>query len=110
MKWYDKLYVGDSIAKKAKKLKWKISHNTGMIPIHVRVITFASNPDNLLDIIPARELRQKAYPKDHLRILGLAGDYEEAVEVVQRIIEETYRNTGDVDVYRYLKENRRENT
>lgn len=108
MKWYDNLYLGDSVAKKADKIKWKINHNAGTISTYV--ISFASNPDNLLDIIPARELMQKAYPKSRIRIIGLAGNYQEALEVVQRIIEETYQNTGDVDVYRYLKENRRMET
>lgn len=105
MKWYDNLYVGDSIAEKADRIKWKIDHNAGTVSIYV--ITFASNPDNLLDIIPARELLQKAYPKKELHIIGLAKGYGEAVEVVQKIIDDTFQNTGDVDVYQYLEENRR---
>ena len=108
MKWYDNLYLGDSVEKKADKIKRKISHGMGLDSLCTYVISFASNPDNLLDIIPARELRQKAYPKDRLRIIGLAGSRQEALKVVQRIIEETYQNTGDVDLYQYLKENRRQ--
>jgi hypothetical protein len=65
MKWYDNLYVGESIKGKEKRIKWKIEHRAGMVSIYV--ITFASNPDNLLDMIPARELMQKAYPKDDLQ-------------------------------------------
>ena len=26
MKWYEDLYVGDSIADKANRIKWKINH------------------------------------------------------------------------------------
>ena len=100
MKWCDHLYVGDSIAAKADRIKWKINHNAGMVSGYV--ITLASNPDNLLDIIPARELLQKGYPKKNLVIVGLAKDYDEALEVVQRIIGETYERTNDVDVRRML--------
>ncbi len=106
MKWYDNLYVGKSIADKANRIKWKINHNAGTVSIYV--ISFASNPNNLLDIIPARELLQKAYPKKELYIIGLAKGYTEAVEVVQEIIRETYEKTKGVDVYQYLKGNRRE--
>lgn len=104
MKWYDHLYVGDSIADRVDKIKWKLTHNAGVL--HVHVIALASNPANLIDIIPAAMLKQKGYPKDKLRIIGLAGGYDEAILLVQKIIEETYVHTNDVNVYEYLKENR----
>ena len=56
MKWYEDLYVGDSIADKANRIKWKINHHAGTVSIYV--IAFASNRQNLLDIIPAWELRK----------------------------------------------------
>lgn len=104
MKWYDKLYVGESIKGKEARIKWNINHNAGTISIYV--IALASNPDNLLDMIPARELMQKGYPKQNLRIIGLAKGYDEGVEVITQIIHDTYQNTGNVDVYSYLKETR----
>lgn len=104
MKWYDHLYVSESVANRVDKIKWKLSHNAGVLQVHV--IALASNPANLLDIIPAAVLKQKGYPKDKLRIIGLAGGYDEAVLLVQKIIEETYLHTKDVNVYDYLKENR----
>lgn len=100
MRWYEHLYLGDSISAKAERIKWKISHNAGTVSIYV--IALASNPDNLLDIIPARELMQKGYPKKDLTVIGLAKGYEEALAVVQRIVEETYRKTNDVNVRRML--------
>ena len=73
----------------------------------IYVIAFASNSQNLLDIIPAWELMQKSYPKKQMKIIGLAKGYEDALELVRTIIDETYQNTGDVDVWKYLKEERR---
>ncbi|MCI8391318.1 MAG: hypothetical protein HFI35_11715 [Roseburia sp.] len=102
MTWYDELYVGDSIIHKTKKIIWKIRHNAGQPNIYV--IALASNDHNLLDIIPARELLQKAYPKSGLRIIGLAKGYEEAVEVAASIIDEVYQNTGSFGIQSYLKE------
>jgi len=104
MKWYSKLYVSESIGKKASRIKWRINHNAGCISVYV--IAFASNPKNLLEIIPAWNLLQKAYPKKDLKIIGLAKGYDEALELVRQIIEETYAKTSDVDVWHYLKENR----
>lgn len=105
MRWYRKLYVSEAIGDKAGRIKWKISHNAGTVSVYV--IAFASNPDNLLDIIPAWQLMQKGYPKKDLKIIGLAKGYDDAIALVQQIVEETYANTGDVDVWSYLKEERR---
>jgi hypothetical protein len=102
MKWYDNLYVGESLKGKERRIRWKIEHRAGTLSIYV--IAFASNPDNLLDMIPATDLMQKAYPKDNLKIIGLAKGYDEGLDVITRIIDETYQATGDVDIYSYLKE------
>ena len=70
MKWYEDLFVGESVTGKIKKIKWKIEHNAGML--HTYIITFPSNEENLLDIIPTRELLQKGYPKKNLHIIAVA--------------------------------------
>lgn len=101
MKWYDNLYVGESIRHKADKIKWKIRHNAGQIDVYV--ITLASNPQNLLDIIPAQELMQKGYPKKDLYVIGLAHGMNEAHEVVKQIIDEVYRATEGFDIISYLQ-------
>ena len=105
MKWYDDLYVGESIIHKTNKIKWKILHNAGQIRIYV--ITLASNDKNLLDIIPSQELMQKGYPKRDLYVVGLAKGYDEAVEVAASIIDEVYRQTGAFEVASYLREKKR---
>ena len=47
--------------------------------LHTYIITFPSNEENLLDIIPTRELLQKGYPKKNLHIIAVAGNYDEAL-------------------------------
>ena len=101
MEWYDELYVEESIRQKEKKVRWKIRHNAGQINIYV--ITLASNPQNLLDIIPSHELLQKGYPKKGLYVVGLAKGYDEAVDVAVSIIDEVFHETGAFEVAAYLK-------
>lgn len=102
MTWHDDLYVGESIIHKTNKIKWKICHNAGQLNIYV--ITLASNGSNLLDIIPAKELLQKGYPKHDLYIVGLAKGYEEAVEVAVSIVDLVYQKTGGFAIRSYLME------
>lgn len=101
MRWYKDLYTGESIRRRQKKVKWKILHNAGQL--HVYVITLASNPENLLDIIPSRELLQKRYPSRTLCVVGLAGSYEEALEVAGHIVSEVYSATGEFDIRGYIR-------
>lgn len=105
MIWYEDLYIGESIVHKTKKIKWKILHNAGQINIYV--IALASNPKNLLDIIPSQELLQKSYPKKGLYVVGLAKGYGEALEVAASIVDEVYRMTGAFRIRHYLEEKRR---
>lgn len=104
MKWYDNLYIGDSIAHKADRIRWRVEHRRIIKPIYL--ITFPSNPDNLLDIIPARDLWLPGYPRQNLRIIGMAGDYDEALSLVQQIVEETLQETDTTDIRSYLKSKR----
>lgn len=101
MKWYDDLYVGESIRHEVDKIKWKIKHNAGQINIYV--IVLASNPQNLLDIIPAQELMQKGYPKQDIHVIGLAFGMEEAQLVVKQIIDEVYQETKGFQILPYLQ-------
>ena len=48
MKWYDDLYVGESIVHQTNKIKWKIRQNAGQINIYV--ITLASGYDEAVEV------------------------------------------------------------
>lgn len=100
MIWHKQLYVGEGIGNHAEKVKWKIRHNAGQRSIYV--IALASNRQNLLDIIPAQELLQKAYPKKQMYVVGLAKGYEEALETAAKIVLEVYKNTGGFALREYL--------
>jgi hypothetical protein len=106
MKWYKNLYLGEEIAPKARKIINKIKKNKPTIDVYV--IALASNPENQLDVIPSWELLQKGYPKDQLRIIGLAQGKKEALQLVTDLVDEVYQKTGDVKILPYLKEEWRE--
>ena len=47
---------------------------------------------------------QKHYPKDELKIVGIADGKKEAIGLVQLIIKESLTETGSADVRGFLKE------
>jgi hypothetical protein len=101
MKWYRNLYVGESIAENSEKVKRKILR--GALQVQIYVITLPSNQQNLLDIIPVREIQQKYYPKRDLYVIGLAKGREEAEQVATELLSEVYFKTGGFDLQAYLK-------
>lgn len=101
IKWYDNLYVDSVIRKKQEKVKSKIEK--GKLSFHVYCIAFASNGNNLFDIIDTNELLFQYYKRKDIYILGLAAGKENAFELVTNMIEEIYCNTGDFQVRNYFK-------
>ncbi len=105
MKWYPKLYVGDSASRKKYEIVWKVKHNVGMINVYL--ITLSSNGHNLLDIFKASMLKQKHFRKissarKEIYVVGIACGYDEAVEVATKIVKEVYEKTNGFEIKEYL--------
>lgn len=98
MKFYRNLYVGESI-EKPKKVKWKLRHQAGQFQVYVIAL---AEGDDQLEIYHCAFLQQKYYKKHPPYIIGIAGGYEEAVELVMEIAQAAVKETGSADLKRYL--------
>ena len=101
LNWYKGLYIGNNAKKKKKKLIRKISQGAGVVDVYL--ITLAANHRDQLDIFPANELMQKARRKNCPVIVGLACGYWEALELVETMVQRTYRETGTGNVRKWLE-------
>lgn len=96
MKWYPALWVGPRAAKK----KWKIlsaMKQKKRFP-NVWVITLAANSSELLDILPLNFLYHGISPTEEWCILGIALGKQEALELVETIVDTLYQETGSVQL------------
>lgn len=103
MVWYEKMYFGDSLAdnpQKVNRIKWKIKHHAGTLNIYL--IVLCRYGSNLLEIIPAAQLLQKAFPKQNLYVIGMAKGYQEALETAARIVLDVYKQTNGFEVNKYF--------
>ena len=100
LNWYKNLYIGHSIEKKYRKIRRKIEAGAGITGAYL--ITLAVNPENQLEIISANFLLQKPVKRNCPMIVGLAGSYEEATEMVCSLAEQVYRETGGLQIRRYI--------
>jgi len=100
LKWHDHYYVGESVRDESA-VREKLDAGKPVPGIYL--VTFSDNPHNILEIIPAVTLFQKTAARLCPEIVGMAKGMDEAMELVQMIVQTVYEETGDVLVEKYLK-------
>ena len=98
--WASHLFIGNKMKKKQKKAIVSINQREATFEIYC--ITFASNPNNLFDIMNANELLFPHYQRIEVNIVGLAKGKQEAIDLVQKMLMEVYKKTGGFDVRAYF--------
>ena len=101
MQFMGSLYVGESVASTEYKIVEKV-HKGKVVP-GLYLITLSNHPDNMLDLMLEKEALQKCYSQVGLKVVGIAGSKKEAIQIVQRIVEESLKETGSADVRDFLK-------
>ncbi len=101
MIWYDSLFLGTGCQSKQKTLRRRISKCRPHPGVYL--ITLPTQEHECLEIIPSALLLQPEYPGEDLRIIGMALTHDEAVELVERIIQETYAAREDLDVEAFMQ-------
>lgn len=91
MTFYNDLYCDESIQKKKKKIIRKIRRNAGQLSVYVIAVSAGSD---LFDIFHVGMLKQTHFPKDELRIIGLASSHEMAVNLAVRMVMDFFAAYG----------------
>ena len=100
LKWHDHYYVGESVRDESA-VREKLDAGKPVPGIYL--VTFSDNPHNILEIIPAVTMFQKTAARLCPEIVGMVKGMDEAMELVQMIVQTVYEETGDVLVEKYLK-------
>jgi len=105
MRYYKYLYLADGIRKKDKIIR-KLEEKK--LQMNIYVITLARNEKNHLEIYNSMVLRQPDFPYDDFFVVGIAKGYEDAVEMVEEIVQEVYNKTKGADIRSYILEREQE--
>jgi len=99
-KFYKYLYWDENIPeKKRNQIKWRLKVSKRSMPCYV--LTLCNGPDQL-EIYNSLILLQSYYRRNPRFIIGIAGNYEAAVNMVKRLAEDCYAENGDLDLKKYL--------
>ena len=97
MRYYKHLYLTEGLEKKKEKIIRKLE--AGKLQPGVHVITLAVS-----EIYPTIQFKQPAFPEQELFVVGITKGYDEAVELVEQIVQEVYDQTGTCDIRSYILE------
>lgn len=105
IKCYCDPYTGASVANKKNQyilnlMNEKFSHS-------VHLITLAQGTQNHLEIFASSLLCQHIYDEKEIFIVGIAGKYYEAVELVEKIVQDVLEQTGKPDIRDYIETQQR---
>ena len=98
MRYYKHLYLTEGLEKKKEKIIRKLE--AGKLQPGVHVITLAVSERNQLEIYPTIQFKQPAFPKKEKK----KSQVDEAVELVEQIVQEVYDQTGTCDIRSYILE------
>ena len=100
MEFYKELYISENLKKNKDRIIEKLKKNK--IQFRCYIISLTENPKNQLEFYDSLMLMQKNYKKENLFIVGIANGYDGALEIIEKITEETYAKQGDADIRRFI--------
>ncbi len=100
MRYYKHLYMRDSLAKKKEKILSKLS--AGKLQAGIFLIVLPEGEKNQLEILNSNLLLQKYYPKKDYFLVGIAKGFDEALEILEEIVQEVYNETEGADIRSYI--------
>ncbi|GHU61089.1 hypothetical protein FACS189418_0120 [Clostridia bacterium] len=100
MKWTKYLNLGKTITKVKVYCLIKFAKYIGRSQSYLIVVS--EYEKSLLEIYPLFYLERPYYRKKTLHIVGMAKDYEEALQMVTEMISDIYKKTGNTDVKSYF--------
>ena len=105
MKYYYALYMDEYAKENQADIIRKIENDKWQMNIYLVVLT--KGEKNHMEVFHSVLLIQKVLSKDDLFVVGIANGYFDALELVEKITQEVYDETGDVDIRNYILQKQR---
>nr|WP_317282104.1 hypothetical protein [uncultured Sellimonas sp.] len=102
MRYFKNLYVSDGIKEREQEIIERLEKKKFQFRIYL--LALPENEKNQLEIYHSGMLLQNWYREKDVFVVGIAGGYLEALELVRKIAEETVELTGDANIRQYILE------
>ncbi len=102
MKQYHELYVSQTLQSKKEQVLSKVEKNAVQMNIYLIVLT--KNGKNQLEIYDSVMNKQKYYLDNAFLLVGIAEGYDDALLLMETIMDDIYSRTGKAEIRTYLLE------
>lgn len=106
MKYYHALYMSEELISKKAEILDKFENDKWQIEKYL--IVLAKNENNHLEFFNSVLLLQKSIAKDDLFVIGIANGELGAMELIEKITQEVYDETGGTDIRNYILQKQKE--
>lgn len=106
MKYYHELYMSEELIQKKAEIIEKLEKDKWQMQKYL--IVLAKNEKNHLEYFHSVLLLQQSICKDDLFIVGIANGEPGAMELVEKITQEVYDETGGTDIRNYILQKQKE--
>lgn len=106
MKYCNDLYFSERLARRREKILDRLKRKKYVPELYLLLIP--ADGRNQLEIVSTLYFLQPDYPEEDAYVAGIAGNYDDALDMVEEISAEVYRETGDLNIREYLLTKERE--
>ena len=106
MKYYFNMYISEEVAGKKGEILQKIENN--QVQLNKYVIVLAKNEKNHLEFYDTALLRQEAFDKESLFVVGIGEGYSGSLKLIETIMQEVLDKTGGTNIRKYFIERQRD--
>lgn len=102
MQFLEHMYISDNISEDERRIRDRLRGNKA--PFYWFVIVLSTTRDGLLDIISVSFLRHKWLADEDVCVIGVAKGYVHALYLMEKIVQDVYKVTGDCSLKEYFSE------
>ena len=100
IKFYYNLYVSECWQEKKEKIIKRLKANR--LQPQVYVVALSQGEQNQLEFFPSALLKQHVFEHARLFVVGIADGYDEALFLVEKIVQDVYEKTDNVKIRQFF--------
>ncbi len=101
IKVYCDLYISEDFQTKKEKIIKKLRNNK--VQPQVYVLALPTGKQNQLEFYSSLMLKQRAFQRAPIFVVGIANGYDDALYMTKDIVEEIYKKTKDTNIRGYIE-------
>lgn len=106
MKCYFDMYISEELKDKKSEILQKIEKK--QVQINKYIIVLSKNEKNHLEFYDTALLRQEAFDKESLFVVGIGEGYSGSLKLIETIMQEVLDKTGGTNIRKYFIERQRD--